>query len=140
MNILVSKCLLGEICRYDGKSCKNEKVVELGDKYTLIGVCPEILGGLSVPREPCEIKDGAVLTKSGKDVTAAFKIGAEKVFEIAKDKDIRFAILKARSPSCGLGKIYDGNFRGKLTDGNGITAEKLYINGVHIMTEEEIKL
>ena len=104
---LCSACLLGVKCRYDSRDKRNEKVIELAKKETLIPFCAEQAGGLSTPREPAEIQDGKVLTKSGKDVTENFQRGAEETLNIVKLYGIKEAILKTKSPSCGYGQIYD---------------------------------
>ena len=135
---LCSACLLGIKCRYDGKSSLNKKVIELAKKEMLIPVCPEQLAGLPTPREQAEIKENRVVTRSGRDVTARFKIGAKKVLKIAKFLGIKEAILKQRSPSCGSGKIYDGTFSGKVITGDGITARLLKKKGIKVISEEEL--
>ena len=123
--ILVSACLLGIPCRYDGKSMPNEKVMALKEKYTLIPVCPEIYGGLPTPRTPSERVGDLVLMKDGKDVTENYNRGADATLKIAEVNGAKIAILKAKSPSCGKGMIYDGTFSGTLTAGDGVTVEKL---------------
>jgi uncharacterized protein YbbK (DUF523 family) len=138
INILVSACLLGVCCRYDGKAVKNESVCALAGKYRLIPVCPEQLGGLATPREAAERIRDSVITKSGIDVTDAYKKGANEVSKLAELFDCRCAVLKERSPSCGIGRIYDGTFTGTLTGGNGITADLLLQNGIYVIGESEI--
>ncbi len=133
---LCSACLLGIKCRYDGKSKPNKKIIEL--KETLIPVCPEQLGGLTTPRESSEIQGDKVVTQSGKDITKEFKQGAEEVLNLAKLFNIKQAILKQRSPSCGSGQIYDGTFSGKIIKGDGITTALLKKNGIKVITEEEV--
>ena len=140
MAILVSACLLGIGCRYDCKIKANEKVVALSEKETLIPVCPEQLGGRPTPRKPVEISNGHVLEKDGTDHTDEFIKGAEEVLKIAKLNNIKKAILKSNSPSCGFGKVYDGTFSKALTDGNGITAELLIKNGIEIKNENNFDL
>lgn len=135
---LCSACLLGVKCRYDGKSKPNEKVIELAKKEALIPVCPEQLGGLPTPREPSEIRGDKVFNKEGVDVTEQFKKGAEEALKIAKLYDIKEAIFKQRSPSCGCGKIYDGTFSGKLVKGDGITTRLLKNNRIRVVTEEDL--
>jgi len=135
---LCSACLLGIKCRYDGKNKQNNKVIELAKKEALIPVCPEQLGGLPTPRESNEIKKGRVFTKSGKDLTENFQKGAQEVLKIVKLLDIKEAIFKTKSPSCGSGQIYDGTFSGKLTQGDGITTRLLKKNNIKIITEEEL--
>jgi len=135
---ICSACLLGIKCRYDGKSKRNKKILELGKKEILIPVCPEQLGGLPTPREPAEQKGKRVITKSGKNVTKKFKKGARQVLKIVKLFGVREAILKQRSPSCGCGQIYDGTFSGKIIKGNGVTAALLKRNGIKVISEEEL--
>ncbi len=139
-NILISACLLGEGCRYDGKSKPCPKIMKLKEKYNLIPVCPEVLGGLETPRTPCEIQFGKVISAGGEDRTKEYKKGAEITLEIAKRHNCTYAILKSKSPSCGKGKIYDGTFSKTLTDGNGITAQLLTENGIEVYSETEKSL
>ena len=134
---IVSACLLGINCRYNGGNCENKKILELAKKETLIPVCPEQLGGLTIPRAPSEKKGNKVITKEGKDVSAEFKKGAEETLKIAKLHKIKEAIMKQKSPSCGSGKLYDGSFSGKTTEGDGITTALLKKNGMIIKTEED---
>lgn len=135
MAVLVSACLLGIKCRYDGKSKPSEKVIEFAKKETLIPVCPEQLGGRPTPRNAVEILNGKVIEKNGCDHTDEFLNGAYEVLKIVKTAGCKKAILKAKSPSCGCGKIYDGSFSETLTDGNGITAQLLLENGIEILNE-----
>ena len=133
---LVSACLIGINCRYDGKSSLNRKCFRLFKKGKLIPVCPEQLGGLTTPRERAESqKSGKVLTKSGRDVTRNFLLGAKETLKIAKALKIKEAILKAKSPSCGSGLIKDGSFSGRLIEKDGITAALLKKNGIRVYTE-----
>ena len=138
MNVLVSACLLGVACRYDGKSKPVESVVKLADKFTLIPFCPEVYGGLTTPRLPSEIVGEKVLHNDGTDVTAQYKKGAEEALRIAKLYNCKYAILKEKSPSCGKGKIYSGNFDRTLVDGDGITTRLLTENGITVLGESEI--
>lgn len=137
--VLVSACLLGTSCRYDGRDNKVVSVVEQGKKVHLIPVCPEQMGGLMTPRPPAEIREGRVYAKDGRDVTESFQKGAEEALKLAQLFGCRCAILKARSPSCGSGLIYDGTFSGRKTEGDGITAALLKKNGIRVYTEEEIE-
>lgn len=137
--ILVSACLLGYECRYDGKSNKNDDVIALGEEYELISICPECFGGLPTPREPAEIKNGRVVNILGEDVTEQFKSGAEQALYIAKECNAPCALLKENSPSCGCGKIYDGSFTKTKIDGNGVTAQLLVDNEIQVFTEAEIR-
>ncbi|MBO4982693.1 MAG: DUF523 domain-containing protein [Clostridia bacterium] len=136
--IIVSACLLGERCRFDGESKPNDDVLALKNKFELIPVCAEVFGGLSVPRLPAEIVGGKVIRADGFDVTDNYRIGAEKVLKIAIENRCELAILKARSPSCGKGRIYDGSFTKKLIVGNGICAQLLIDNGIKIVDETEV--
>lgn len=136
--ILVSRCLLGEPCRYDGGSNACAAVTGLSSAYRVIPICPECDGGLTTPRTPSERRGDRVLMRDGQDVTAAFRRGAEHALELARENDVAFAVLKARSPSCGKGEIYDGSFTRTLTRGNGVTAELLLNEGYQVLTEKEI--
>lgn len=136
--VLVSSCLGGINCKYSGENNLNPFVLELINKGLAIPLCAEQLGGLSTPRIPAEILKEKVITKNGNDVTEEFLKGAKNVLEICKTLNIKTAILKSKSPSCGLGKIYDGSFSGKLIDGNGITAQFLINNGIKVFTENQI--
>lgn len=139
----VSACLAGERCRYDGNANPNDRAKELCAAGALL-ICPECLGGLPTPREPAEIVggDGAavldgtarVITKSGADVTDAFICGAQKALALCKENGITEALLKARSPSCGCGTIYDGTFSGGRICGDGVTAALLKRNGIRVYT------
>lgn len=136
--ILVSACLLGTNCKYNGKNNKNDKVLEyIKDKY-VIPICPEVFGGLSIPRIPSEINGNKVINKEGEDVTKYFMDGAYKTLDIAKSLNIKKAILKQKSPSCGSGKIYDGTFSNNIIVGDGITAKLLKENNIEIITEEDL--
>ena len=137
--ILVSACLLGINCRYDGQSKPNSKALRLATKELLIPVCPEQLGGLPTPREPSEQKGNRVFTISGKEVTKEFEKGAYETLSIARLLNSREAILKQKSPSCGCGQIYDGTFSGKLIRGDGVTASLLKKNGIRVITEEDLE-
>lgn len=136
--ILVSRCLLGENCTYRGDSNFCEKVAALRDKYELITVCPEADGGLSIPRDPAERVGDKVISKTGKDVTAEYIKGAEIALRKALENNVSFAVMKARSPSCGSGTIYDGTFTGKRVDGDGVAVQLLKKHGIRVITEEEI--
>lgn len=139
--LLVSKCLTGECCRYDAKSTPDPEITATVERGEAIAVCPEQLGGLPTPRVSAELTgtgedvlDGKAraVTRDGRDVTEAFLLGAYKALETAKDAGIEHAILKAKSPSCGMGAIYDGSFKGKLVNGNGVTSALLLRNGIEV--------
>ena len=139
MKILVSACLLGVRCRYDGKSKPHPAVERLMEQHTLIPVCGEIFGGLPTPRVSAERQGERVVTADGRDVTAAYRRGAEEVLRLAERYGCKAAILKERSPSCGSGRIYDGTFTGTLTEGDGVTAEVLKARGIRVYGESEIE-
>ena len=132
--VLVSACLLGVDCKYNGGNNYDEEIFKKLEKYELIPVCPEIFGGLSTPRKPSEIVGDKVINNEGLDVTNSFKRGAEETLELAKKLGVKKAILKAKSPSCGNGKIYDGTFTGTIIDGDGITTKLLKENGIEVIT------
>ena len=136
--ILVSACLLGVCCRYDGASKPNSRVTGLREKFILIPICPEVDGGLPTPRTPSERVGDKVLMSDGKDVTNNFRAGAEMALQRAKSYNCKAALLKARSPSCGSNSTYDGSFSGILTDRDGVAAELLKKNGIAVYTEDEI--
>ena len=138
MRILVSACLLGVACRYDGKSKPNEGVIKLMEKHNLIPFCPEVTGGLSTPRHPSEIVGDKVVNDIGEDVTVQYKKGAEEALRIAKLFNCKYAILKEKSPSCGKGKIHNGKFDGGYIEGDGITTKLLKENDIIVLGESEI--
>lgn len=135
---ICSACLLGVNCRFDGGNKLNAKAVEMAKAGGIVSVCPEQLAGFSTPREQTEIRGGRVFTKSGKDVTKEFELGAMETLRIAKEIGTGEAILKQRSAACGSGKIYDGSFSGKVIKGDGVTARLLKENGVKVVSEEEL--
>ena len=139
-NRLISACRLGMGCRYDGKHKAHSEVLSLGEKYNLIPVCPEIYGGLPTPRVPSERIGDKVMMKDGNDVTENYKRGAMEALELCRIYNIKTAILKERSPSCGKGEIYDGTFSGTLTERDGVTAELLIANGIRVLGESEINI
>lgn len=138
--ILVSACLYGHNCKYDGTNnlLKDPIFMHLKKEGRLVFVCPEQLGGLPTPRIPCEIKDGRVYNKEGKDVTPNFEMGAKKTLEIAKENNVRVAIFKESSPSCGSKKIYDGTFSNTKISGMGFCARHLIENGIPVFNENEV--
>lgn len=139
MRILVSACLLGACCRYDGAARPQRDVQALARRHQLVPVCPEQLGGLATPRPPAERRGGAVMTKSGADVTEQYRRGAEEAWKLCCLLGCEAAILKERSPSCGYGRIYDGSFAGRLVPGNGVTAELLCAHGIPVYGESQIQ-
>ena len=138
MKVLVSACLLGVACRYDGQSKAYPLMEELCRRHEVIPVCPEQLGGLPTPRVPAERQGGQVVTKTGVDVTAQYRRGAEKTVGLARRLGCTVAVLKERSPSCGSGAIYDGSFTGTLTAGDGAAAQALRAHGVRVIGESQL--
>ena len=134
--ILASSCLLGCECRYKGDGCKCDALIKLAESNTIIGVCPEQMGGLPTPRPPAERCGDRVMTEAGADVTAQYRHGAEAALQLARLYNCHTAILKANSPSCGSGTIYDGTFRHRRISGDGLTAALLKANGVQVYNED----
>lgn len=138
MKILISACLLGVSCRYDGASKAHPEILRLMERHTLVPVCPEQLGGLATPRIPAERRGEGVFTRDGVDVTEAYRRGAEETLRLCRLFGCEAAVLKERSPSCGHGEIYDGTFTGTLTAGDGVTAELLAAHGIPVYGESRI--
>lgn len=136
--MLVSACLLGTPCRYDGKSKPCKEVLSLAKRFDLVPVCPEVLGGLPTPRLPAEINGDLVIRIDGCDVTNEYNLGAQRALEIAKEQEITLAILKSNSPSCSNSKVYDGTYSGRLVGGKGKTADLLIKNGIFVLNEQEL--
>jgi len=137
--IIVSACLAGFNCRYDGSNKENKEIIELIKQGKAIAVCPEQLGGLATPRKAVEGPiNEKVFSADGEDFTDSFNKGANEILNFCKRINCKKAILKSYSPSCGCGKIYDGNFNGTLIDGYGITAKLLKENGIEVVTEKDI--
>ena len=138
MVIGVSACLLGENCKYSGGNNYSERVIEYIKGHEVVSICPEVLGGLPIPRDPAEIVDGVVKHKDGSSVDKEFRDGAKKALEILKDKGAELVILQSRSPSCGVDSIYDGTFSGKLIPGNGVFVELLKSEGLKVIDVENL--
>ena len=137
--ILASSCLLGCECRYKGDGCKCDALIKLAESNTIIGVCPEQMGGLPTPRHPSERQGERVVMDTGADVTEPYSRGAEAALRLCRLLHCQAAILKERSPSCGCGTIYDGTFTGTLTAGDGVTAELLLQNGIPVLGESQVE-
>ena len=140
MKIMVSACLAGENCKYNGGNNLNEKVLALlngGEEIEVITVCPEVMGGLPTPRIPSEIQDGVVVNHAGICVDREFRLGAQKCLEIAQREQPDLIVLQSRSPSCGVRQRYDGTFSGRLIDAPGVTAQLLMENGFRVVDVEE---
>ncbi len=136
--ILISACLAGVNCKYNGKNNEHKKIIELIKNKDVILICPEQLGGLKTPRTPAERIKDKVITNDNIDVTKEYQKGAEEVLNLVKKFNIKTAILKSKSPSCGKGKIYDGSFSNTLIYGNGITTELLEKNGIKVISSDEL--
>lgn len=141
--IAVSSCLLGQPCRYDGKSKPHEAVIRLSERFDVCPLCPEQLGGLPTPRTPSEIIEDASGTRAiscdGEDRTEAFFAGAYAALEAAQKQECAYAVLKAKSPSCGVESVYDGTFSGTLRAGSGITARVFQENGIFVFDENHLQ-
>ena len=138
MKIMVSACLAGENCKYNGGNNRNEKVLQLMEGNEVITVCPEQMGGLPTPRVPSEIRDGVVTAENGRIVDEEFRVGAAKCLKIALREQPDLIVLQSRSPSCGVKQRYDGTFTGTLKDGSGVTAELLMENGFRCVDVEDL--
>ena len=138
MKIMVSACLLGENCKYNGGNNRNPELLHLLSGHEVIPVCPEVLGGLSTPRVPAEIVNGVVINREGVSVDDAFRLGAKKAIEMARQEKPDLIILQSRSPSCGVKEIYDGTFSGKLIPGYGVFAEMALQAGFRVIDAEDV--
>ncbi|AHG74785.1 Purine nucleoside phosphorylase [Mannheimia varigena USDA-ARS-USMARC-1388] len=138
--VLISACLLGDNVKYSGGNNLSDELIALLKKYDiqLVPICPEILGGLPIPRPPAEIRNGDIVTVTGDSVLAEFRLGAERVLNKAQIEKIQIAILKEKSPSCGSSYIYDGNFTNRLIAGEGITTQLLRANGIEVFSENDL--
>ena len=138
MKIMVSACLTGKNCKYNGENNRNEKVLALLEGNEVITVCPEQMGGLPTPRTPSEVRDGIVTMRDGTDVDREFRRGAEMCLEAAIRERPDLIVFQSRSPSCGPKQRYDGTFTGTLVDKPGITAELLMEHGFHVTDVEDL--
>lgn len=135
---MVSACLMGENCKYNGGNNLNEKVLNYVKGHQIITVCPEVMGGLPIPRIPAEIVNNIVTAKDGCNVDKEFRTGAEMALQIAKENQVELVILQSRSPSCGPKQIYDGSFSRKKIDGQGVFAKMLIENGFQVVDVEDL--
>ncbi len=138
MTILVSACLLGENCKYNGGNNRNERVLRFVAGHEIIPVCPEMLGGLPAPRKPVEWRNGRAVTRDGDDWTDAFRLGVSRALALIEGKRIDLAILQSRSPTCGVKQIYDGTFSGTRMAGQGALAQALAERGIPLMDAEDV--
>ena len=137
--LLISACLLGRNCKYSGGNNYHPLTEALRERYELVPVCPECMGGLPIPHDPSERVGDRVLSRTGVDVTAEFTRGAELTLRRARQTGAKLALLKERSPSCGFGAIYDGTFTGTVVPGNGVAADLLAENGLTIYGESRME-
>ena len=135
--VMISACLVGDKVRYDGKGKYNPLVKEILTKYELLPLCPEVLGGLSIPRDKAEIKNDKVITYKNKDVSKEYSKGAHACINPLEFKHVKKAILQDRSPACGVHKIHNGKFNDELIDGQGILTRLLIKRGIEVYTIEE---
>ena len=140
--ILVSACLMGKPVRYDGRyaSTGHSQLLKLQEEGRVVLLCPEVAGGLPTPRPPAEINKGHVITQQGKDMTAAFHLGADKALQLCLAHNIKIAVLKENSPSCGSNYIYDGNFTGTKIAGSGVVTDLLRANGITVFSEDQLDI
>lgn len=138
MKVLISSCLIGENCKYNGGNNKNEKAIEFLKDKEIISVCPEVLAGMGVPRPSVEIVNGKIKDKNGTDLDNIYKKGVQKVLDRIKDQDIDLAILQSRSPTCGVKQVYDGSFTKTLIDGQGILAKALIDKGYKVIDIQDL--
>ncbi len=140
IKILISSCLLGTNCKWNGRNNARDLIISIQDKVEFIPVCAEVLGGLPIPRIPSERVNDKVINEIGLDVTDKYLEGAKQVLKIALENNVRYAIFKERSPSCGVHQIYNGKFERTPTSGKGITTSLLEENGIRVYSDEEIEM
>ena len=138
MKIMVSACLAGENCKYNGGNNRNDRVAALSAGNEVLAVCPEVMGGLPTPRVPCEIRDGTVVSKAGVCCDREYRLGAQRCLEIAIREKPDMIVLQSRSPSCGVNQRYDGTFTGKLVDAPGVTAQLLMEHGFRVVDVDDL--
>ena len=139
MKILVSACLLGENCKYNGGNNYNAAVAEYVKGREVLPICPEMMAGMGCPRTPIEIVDGVLMDRNGNNVDAAMREAVTKAMEIIRKEEIQCAVLQSRSPTCGVNAVYDGSFSGKLIPGSGILAQALELAGYRVIDAEDIE-
>lgn len=139
MKILVSACLLGENCKYNGSNNYSAAVAEFVKGKEILSLCPEMMAGMGCPRTPIEIVDGVLMDRDGKNVDAAMRQAVEKAMEQIRQEEVQYAVLQSRSPTCGVNQVYDGSFSGKLIPGSGIFAQALKEAGYRVVDAEDIQ-
>ena len=138
MKVLVSACLLGEKCKYNGRNNYNSAVVDFVKDKDVLPICPEMMAGMGCPRTPIEIVDGVLMDRDGNNVDAAMRKAVEDAMELIRKEDIQCAVLQSRSPTCGVNQVYDGSFSGKLISGSGILAQALRNAGYRTIDAEDL--
>lgn len=138
MKILVSACLLGENCKYNGRNNYSSAVAEFLKDKKVLSICPEMMAGMGCPRTPIEIVDGVLKDRNGNNVDASMREAVEKAMDMIRREDIQRAVLQSRSPTCGVNQVYDGTFSGKLISGSGIFAQALKNEGYCVIDAEDI--
>ena len=139
MKILVSACLLGENCKYNGGNNYSSAVAEFVKGRDVLPVCPEMMAGMGCPRTPIEIVDGVLMDRNGNNVDAAMREAVAKAMELIRKEDIQCAVLQSRSPTCGVNQVYDGSFSGKLIDGSGVLAQALKLAGYRVIDAQDLR-
>ena len=139
MKVLVSACLLGENCKYNGGNNYNTAVAEFVKGKEVLTICPEIMAGMGCPRTPIEIVDGVLMDRDGNNVDVAMREAVEKAMEMIRKEEIQCAVLQSRSPTCGVNQIYDGSFSGKLIKGSGVFVQALKDAGYQVIDAEDVK-
>ena len=139
MRILVSACLLGENCKYNGGNNYSPAVEAFVKDEEVLSICPEMMAGMGCPRTPIEIVDGVLMDRNGNNVDASMREAVAQAMEMIRKEDIQCAVLQSRSPTCGVNQIYDGSFTGKLIEGSGVLAQALKLVGYRVVDAEDIK-
>lgn len=139
MKVLVSACLLGENCKYNGGNNYNTAVAEFVKGKEVLTICPEIMAGMGCPRTPIEIVDGVLMDRNGNNVDVAMREAVAKAMKLIRKEDIKCAVLQSRSPTCGVNQVYDGSFSGKLIDGSGVFVRALKDAGYQVIDAEDVK-
>lgn len=139
MKILVSACLLGENCKYNGGNNYSPAVAEFIKDKEILPVCPEMMAGMGCPRTPIEIVDGVLMDRDGNNVDAAMREAVAKAMKLIRKEDIQCAVLQSRSPTCGVNQVYDGSFSGKLIEGSGVLAQALKAAGYQVIDAEDVE-
>ena len=139
MKVLVSACLLGENCKYNGGNNYNTAVAEFVKGKEVLTICPEIMAGMGCPRTPIEIVDGVLMDRNGNNVDASMRKAVAQAMEMIRKEDIQCAVLQSRSPTCGVNQVYDGSFSGKLIEGSGVLAQALKADGYQVIDAEDVK-